>query len=150
MQRRERILTRARFLRILLSSAVMAAGTIAVLVWGPGPEPRLDQPTAAGTMAFATFVFFQAFNLLNVRSDTRSVFSAATFENRWTFIATGSVVVLLVLVVEMDALHGVFTTIDLTSWQWLTAFAIGSTILWVSEVVKAGLRWRHQTGPTSV
>jgi P-type Ca2+ transporter type 2C len=88
--------------------------------------------------------------LLNVRSDTRSVFSAVTFENRWTFVATAAVVLLLVLVVEMDALHGVFTTIDLTSWQWLTAFAIGSTILWVSEVVKAVLRWRHQTGHTSV
>jgi Ca2+-transporting ATPase len=145
---RERILTRPRFLRILLASAVMAAGTLAVLVWGPGPEPRLDAPTTAGTMAFATFVFFQAFNLLNLRSDTGSVFTRATFENRWTFIATSAVVLLLVLVVEADVLHGVFTTTDLASGQWLACVAIGSTILWVSEVVKFVLRRRNRSTHT--
>ena len=72
---RERILTRPRLLRILLASAVMAAGTLTVLVNAPGPEPQLGVPTVAGTMAFVTFVFFQAFNLLNVRNDLRSAFS---------------------------------------------------------------------------
>jgi P-type Ca2+ transporter type 2C len=72
---RERILTRPRLLRILLASAVMAVGTLAVLATAPGPEPQLGVATVAGTMAFVTFVFFQAFNLLNVRDDTRSVFN---------------------------------------------------------------------------
>ena len=52
--------------------------------------------TAAGTMAFVTFVFFQAFNLLNVRHDTRSVFSRETLENPSAFVATAAVIVLLV------------------------------------------------------
>ena len=77
---RERILTRPRLLRILLASAVMAAGTLAVLASAPGPEPQLGVATVAGTMAFVTFVFFQAFNLLNVRDDTRSVFSRETLQ----------------------------------------------------------------------
>ena len=47
--------------------------------------------TVAGTMAFVTFVFFQVFNLLNVRHDTRSVFSRETLENRSAFVATGAV-----------------------------------------------------------
>jgi Ca2+-transporting ATPase len=118
------------------------AGTLAVLVWAPGPEPRLDEATTAGTMAFATFVFFQAFNLLDVRSDTRSVFSRATIENRWTFVATAAVVALLVFVVEADVLHGIFTTTDLTSGQWLAGVAIGWTILWVGEALKLVLRLR--------
>ena len=84
-----------RLLRILLASAVMAAGTLAVLVGAPGPEPRLGVPTVAGTMAFVTFVFFQVFNLLNVRHDTRSVFSRETLENRSAFVATAAVIVLL-------------------------------------------------------
>jgi Ca2+-transporting ATPase len=93
-------------------------------------------------MAFVTFVFFQAFNLLNVRHDTRSVFSRETLENHSAFVATAVVVVLLVLVVEMGALHGFFTTADLTSGQWLTCTAIGSTILWTGELVKIILRTR--------
>jgi Ca2+-transporting ATPase len=145
---RERILTGPRFLRILLASVVMAAGTLAVLVWAPGPEPRLDEPTTAGTMAFATFVFFQAFNLLNVRNETRSVFTRETLDNPSAFVATAAVVVLLVLVVEMDVLHGVFTTTDLTSGQWLACVAIGSVSLWVGELVKLVLRTRARRSPS--
>src|SRR6185436_3198958 len=74
----ERILTRRRIGRILLGSLVMAAGTLAVLWWAPGPPPRLGQASVAGTMAFVTFVFYQVFNLLNVRHYTRSVFSRQT------------------------------------------------------------------------
>ena len=139
---RERILTRPRLVRILLASAVMAAGTLLVLVYAPGPEPQLGVPTVAGTMAFVTFVFFQVFNLLNVRNDLRSVFSRETLENRSAFVAIGAVVVLLALLVEMDALHDFMTTTDLTSGQWLTCVAIGSAILWVGELVKIGLRAR--------
>jgi Ca2+-transporting ATPase len=139
---RERILTRPRLVRILLASAVMAAGTLAVLVNAPGPEPQLGVPTVAGTMAFVTFVFFQVFNLLNVRNDLRSAFSRETLENRSAFIATGAVVVLLVLIVEMDVLHGFMTTTDLTSGQWLACVAVGSAILWVGELVKLVLRVR--------
>jgi Ca2+-transporting ATPase len=138
----ERILTRPRLLRILLASAVMAAGTLVVLATAPGPEPRLGVPTVAGTMAFVTFVFFQVFNLLNVRNDLGSVFSRETLENRSAFAATAAVIVLLVLIVEMDIAHSFFTTTDLTSGQWLACAAIGSAVLWAGELVKIVLRAR--------
>ena len=118
----------------------LVAGTLLVLANAPGPEPQLGLPTVAGTMAFVTFVFFQVFNLLNVRNDLRSVFSRETLENRSAFVAVGAVIVLLALLVEMDALHGFMTTTDLTSGQWLVCVAIGSAILWVGELVKIGLR----------
>jgi P-type Ca2+ transporter type 2C len=59
------------------------------------------------TMAFTTFVFYHSFNLLNVRHDTRSVFSRETLNNHTAFIATAAVIVLLVAVVERGALHQV-------------------------------------------
>lgn len=95
-------------------------------------------------MAFATFVFFQAFNLVNVRNDTRSAFSRETLENHTAFVATVAVIVLLALIVEMDVLHWIFTTTDLTSGQWLTCVAVGSAILWVGELVKLVLRLRRK------
>lgn len=144
---RERILDRRRLRRILLSSAVMAAGTLAVLVWAPGPEAQLGVASVAGTMAFVTFVFFQVFNLLGVRHDTRSMFSRETLSNTSAFIATASVVVLLVGVVQVDVLHGFFTTTDLTVGQWLLCAVIGSAILWVGEGVKVVLRHREPTPP---
>jgi magnesium-transporting ATPase (P-type) len=87
-----------------------------------------EAAAVAATMAFTTFVFYQAFNLLNVRHDTRSVFSRETLNNHTAFIATAAVIVLLVAVVERGALHQVFTTTDLASGQWLICAAVGSTI----------------------
>jgi Ca2+-transporting ATPase len=88
-------------------------------------------PTVAGTTAFVTFVFVR-----------RSTCSTSATTNRSAFVATAAVIVLLVLVVEMDVAHGFFTTTDLTSAQWLACAAIGSTVLWVGELVKIFLRAR--------
>ena len=140
---RERILTRQRLIRIVLAGAVMAAGTLAVLSWAPGAEPRLGEPTVAGTMAFVTFVFFQIFNLLNVRHDTRSFFSRETLHNPSAFLATAVVTVLLGFAVETDVLRRFFTTTDLSAGQWLVCAAVGSTILWIGELVKIALRARQ-------
>lgn len=155
----ERILTPQRLIRIVLAGMTMAAGTLAVLIWVPGAAPLPGQPTAAATMAFAAFVFFQIFNLLNVRHDIRSVFSRETLQNLSAFTAIAIVIALLTLVVEMDVLHGFFTTTDLTFGQWLTCAAVGSSILWIGELVKIVLRARarhtrdeaspqHKTGTT--
>jgi hypothetical protein len=63
-------------------------------------------------------------------------------------VVEGRADVLLGLVVEMDVLHGVFTTTDLTSGQWLVCVAIGSVILWVGEFVKLVLRTRTRRSPS--
>lgn len=141
---REPILTRERLIRILLTSAVMATGTAAILAWAPGPAPAVGQAGVAGTMALVTFVFFQAFNLLTVRHPTRSLFHRETLHNANPLIAALAVVSLLLLIVELDALHGFFTTTDLTFGQWLICLAVGSVILWVGELVKALLRARDR------
>ena len=136
----ERILTRQRLGRIMLAAVVMATGTLAVLQWAPGPEPRLGAATVAGTMGFVTFVFFQVFNLLNVRHFSRSIFSRETLHNSSAFLAIAGVVLMLVLIVETGAVRGLFTTADLTLGQWLVCAAVGSTILVAGEIVKAVVR----------
>ncbi|MEV1005066.1 HAD-IC family P-type ATPase [Nonomuraea sp. NPDC050202] len=138
----ERILTTARLLRILLAGLIMAGGTLAVLALAPGGPALAGQGSVASTMAFVTFVFFQVFNLVNVRDDLRSAFHRDTFANRTTFAAVGVVIVLLVAMVEWPGLHPFFTVVDLTSGQWLACTAAGSTILWVGELVKLILRSR--------
>ena len=58
----------------------MAAGTCWVLLSAPSlfPEAAAASGNFATTLAFTTFVFYQVFNLLNVRSETSSVFSFQT------------------------------------------------------------------------
>ncbi|GAA1755253.1 cation-translocating P-type ATPase [Kocuria aegyptia] len=131
----EALLTRGRVARILLAATVMTAGTLSVLLlagtWFPGI------PAAGATaLAFTTFVFFQVFNLLNVRSEHRTVFSRRTFSNRAVWAALAAVVVLQAAVVHTPLLQGVFDTAALTGAQWCVAVAIGSTVLWAEELRK--------------
>ncbi|MCC9196656.1 cation-translocating P-type ATPase [Arthrobacter sp. zg-Y820] len=143
---REPLLTRRRILRILTMGIVMAVGTCSVLYLAPQMYPEsAGDPLFATTLAFTTFVFYQAFNLLNVRSATGSVFSLHTFTNRAIWVSLAAVVVLQVLVVQLGVLQGLFDTTDLTSGQWFLALGVGSTALWISEIRKAVSRFRLRT-----
>jgi Ca2+-transporting ATPase len=137
----ERLLTRARLLRILGLGIVMAGGTLAVLTVAPMLFPdSADDAAFASTLAFTTFVFYQVFNLLNVRSDTHSVFSAQTLTNRSIWVALVAVIILQVCVVQLEVLQGLFDTTGLTAPQWGLAVLVGSSALWVEEIGKAVVR----------
>ncbi|MDM7490661.1 cation-translocating P-type ATPase [Rhodococcus sp. CSLK01-03] len=145
---RERLLSRDRLRRILGLGIVMTAGTVAVLHYAPQWFPEsADDPLFATTLAFTTFVFFQVFNLLNVRSELGSVFSLQTLTNHSIWIALVVVVVLQVCVVQTAFLQGFFDTTALTSQQWALAVGVGSSVLWVDELVKAtGRSMRRRRG----
>ncbi|MCO4253433.1 cation-translocating P-type ATPase [Pseudarthrobacter raffinosi] len=147
----EPLLTRDRLLRILGLGTVMAAGTIAVLVLAPAlfPENTAD-PALPTTLAFTTFVFYQVFNLLNVRSDSASVFSRQTFTNRSIWVSLIAVIVLQIMVVNLEVLQGLFDTTAMSSAQWGLALLVGSSVLWAEEIRKTIIRRRNrrQSSPT--
>ncbi|NLV80147.1 MAG: cation-translocating P-type ATPase [Rhodococcus sp.] len=138
---RETLLNRARLQRILGLGVIMAVGTLAMLHFAPDLFPdSAGDPRFATTLAFTTFVFFQVFNLFNVRSDLGSVFSAQTLTNHTVWIALAAVIVMQICVVQFAALQEFFDTTALTSQQWLCAVAVGSTVLWVDEIGKVVAR----------
>ncbi len=139
---RESLLTRPRIARITLAATIMTLGTLAVLVWADDWFPGIS-PQQVLTLAFTTFVFFQVFNLLNVRSDAASVFAPQTFTNRSIWVALTGVVLLQIAVIQMPVLQNLFSTTDLESAHWLTAVALGSAVLWSEELLKMVLRVRR-------
>ncbi|MFZ3453642.1 cation-translocating P-type ATPase [Arthrobacter sp. 7Tela_A1] len=150
---REPLLTGQRLVGLLVSGLVMAAGTCWVGLASPSIFPGSEAPGEdfATTMAFTTFVFFQVFNLLNVRSETSSVFSLQTFTNRSIWLALGAVVVLQVLVVQVGVLENLFDTSPLTADQWLLCIGTAASIIVVSEASKAAaaIRRRRATRETA-
>lgn len=140
----EPLLPPNRLLRILGLGVVMAAGTTAVLVLAPVlfPESPTD-PLVGTTLAFTTFVFFQVFNLLTVRSESGSVFALQTFTNGSIWVALLAVVVLQFLVVTLDVFQRFFGTTALSSTQWGLALLVGSSVLWVDEIRKVIVRSRN-------
>ncbi|UPO78264.1 cation-translocating P-type ATPase [Arthrobacter sp. Helios] len=136
---REPLLTGQRLAALLVSGLVMAAGTCWVLLSVPAlfPDSAAASPNFATTMAFTTFVFYQVFNLLNVRSETSSLFSLQTFTNRTIWLALGAVVVLQILVVQLGVFEALFDTVPLTADQWMLCIGVAATIVVVSELSKA-------------
>ena len=134
--RDERILTRPRWVAIGTAAVVMAAGTLAVLELAPGSDPRAGSATVAGTMAFNTFVLFQFFNILNVRSDHLTVFRRATLGNVQLWRALAAVLVLQVGVTHFGPMQRLFDTTSISGVQWLVCIGVASTVLVVEELRK--------------
>ena len=141
----EKILTPQRWGAVIYSSLIMAVGTLAVLVWAPGPEAEAGVATVAGTMAFNTFVLFQFFNILNARSDRNSVFRRQTFTNPQLWIALAAVIVLQVGVTHVGFMQDLFDTTSISGVQWLVSLAVASSVLWLEELRKIAVRRRPVT-----
>ena len=142
----ERILTRPRWTAVGLAAVTMAVGTLLVLLWAPGEDPRAGVATISGTMAFNTFVLFQFFNILNTRSDSRSTFSRSTFTNKWLWSSLAVVILLQVAVTHASFMQSLFETTDITTAQWLVCVAVASSILWVEEMRKFVVRTTMRKG----
>ncbi|MCR5980657.1 HAD-IC family P-type ATPase [Gordonia jinghuaiqii] len=137
----ERLLTTDRILRILFLGVVMTVGTIGTIVFADDVFPdSASDPLFATTLGFTTFVFYQVFNLLNVRSERGSVFSLQTFTNQAIWISLVAVIVLQVAVVNVGFLQDLFDTTGLTAAQWAWAVGVASSVLVVEEVRKAIVR----------
>ena len=130
------ILTGRRIGRLLWFAAIMAAGTLGLLVWA---RDQWGEGVAL-SMAFTTFVLFQMFNVFNARTEHETVFTRQVFANTKLLLAIGSVVLLQVLAVEWGPLQNLFDTESLTWPQVGLCFTVASTILWLEEIRKVCAR----------
>lgn len=89
----------------------------------------------ARTAGFTVLVFAQLFNCFNARSEYTSAFSHL-FVNPWLWGAIALSLVLQVAVVHVGLLNVAFGTVPLTPEQWLVCAAMGSVVLWTSELRK--------------
>ena len=134
--KQEPILTKQRWFTVGLSALVMAVATTLLFEFAPGDHQAATTASIAGTMGLNTFVLFQFFNILNVRSDSRSVFSRLTFTNKALWISLASVLLLQVAVTHVGFMQSLFDTMSITFAQWMICVAVASSVLWVEEIRK--------------
>lgn len=132
------VITRTMWFDIFFVGIIMMLGTLAVMDWAlPGgiiPGTAGSMPYAQ-TMAFTTLVFFQLFNALNARSDELSAFTGL-FANKWLWLALAVSAALQVAVIYTPFLQQAFGTVPLSATDWLICVGVGSTVLWLRELVK--------------
>jgi Ca2+-transporting ATPase len=139
--RAEGVITRQMWIGIFFVGAIMAMGTLLVLD-GSLPGGLIEgsgQMRYAQTMAFTTLMMFQLFNVFNARSDEQSAFHDL-FRNHWLWIAVAGSLVLHFAVIYAPFLQSAFSTVSLTSGDWLRCAAVASSVLWLRELSKVVTR----------
>ncbi|MFK4023339.1 cation-translocating P-type ATPase [Streptomyces albogriseolus] len=130
----ERILNGRRLIAITRSGVVMAAGTVAVFA---SARALTDDTATATTMAFTTFVLFQLFNALAVRSEGGPVLGRHQLHNRTLWICLAAVLVLQVIAVQAPFAQDVFDTVALSAAQWAVCLLTASSVLLTEHAWRA-------------
>ncbi|KVW96659.1 metal ABC transporter ATPase [Thiobacillus denitrificans] len=131
----ERILSLARFKRLLMYGIIMSAGTLGLFYYA-----QARGEAYALTLAFTTFVLFQFFNVFNARAEHHSAFNRQFFSNGKLWAALATVVGLQALVVHWTPAQAIFDTTALSAQDWGLAFAVASSILLLDEGRKLMLK----------
>jgi Ca2+-transporting ATPase len=126
------ILSWRRLGNLFTYGLTMAVGTLAILYYGLQTNPT----GYAATLAFTTFVLFQAFNVFNARAERVTTFNQHFFANRMLWLAISSVVLLQIVAVHWPPAQIVFHTASLKPADWLIAFAVASSVLVFEELRK--------------
>ncbi|KAK7808094.1 hypothetical protein U0070_009408, partial [Myodes glareolus] len=135
---KDSILTKNLILKILVSSIIIVCGTLFVF-WR---ELRDNVITPRDTtMTFTCFVFFDMFNALSSRSQTKSVFEIGLCSNKmFCYAVLGSIMGQL-LVIYFPPLQKVFQT---ESLNLLFLLGLTSSVCIVSEIIKKVERSREK------
>ncbi|KOS16705.1 Calcium-transporting ATPase 1 [Escovopsis weberi] len=134
-KRNDPVLTRRLVQRVLVSAAIIMAGTL----WtykkqiADGAAPRRDT-----TMAFTCFVFFDMFNALSCRSESKSLLRGeiGLLSNPLFNWAVALSILGQLLVVYLPWLQDVFQTEAVGVGDLLRLFALCSTVFWADELRK--------------
>ncbi|KAJ3344324.1 High affinity Ca2+/Mn2+ P-type ATPase-like protein [Gonapodya sp. JEL0774] len=150
----EPIVTRRLITRILTSAFTMVIGTL----WVFQGELRQGTVSARGTtvvrdlhylsnkglvgvialisQTFTSFVFFDLFNSLACRSESRSIFEIGLFSNSMYNGAFAFSLAGQLLVIYLPLLQSVFQTEALPLSDLLHIALVASTVLWIDEMRK--------------
>ncbi|CAB3369455.1 Hypothetical predicted protein [Cloeon dipterum] len=127
------MITKAVIVNVILSASIIILGTL----WVFNREMSDNKITPRDTtMTFTCFVFFDMFNALSCRSQTKSIFTVGLFTNKIFLIAVSLSVIGQLLVIYFPPLQLVFQTEALTIKDLIFLLCLTSTVFWVSEIKK--------------
>nr|XP_021396721.1 calcium-transporting ATPase type 2C member 2 [Lonchura striata domestica] len=127
------ILSKSLILKIFMSAIIIISGTLFVF-WKENPKGGITPRTT--TMTFTCFVFFDLFNALTCRSQTKLIFEIGFFRNRmFLYSVLGSFLGQLA-VIYIPPLQKIFQTENLGVLDLLFLTSLASSVFVVSELLK--------------
>ncbi|KAM8827052.1 calcium-transporting ATPase type 2C member 1 isoform 1-T1 [Synchiropus picturatus] len=136
---RDSILTRSLLFKVLVSAFIIVCGTL--FVFWRELQDNVITPRDT-TMTFTCFVFFDMFNALSSRSQTRLVHEMGLCSNRTFCFAVLASIMGQLLVIYFPPLQSVFQTESLSIFDLMFLVGLTSSVCVVSEVMKRVERGR--------
>lgn len=127
------MLSKDILINIILSASIIVCGTLYVFKEMMEDGKITNRDT---TMTFTCFVFFDMFNALSCRSNTKSVFQLGLFSNKAFCLAVLFSLVGQMLVIYTPPLQYIFQTEALSAGDLFFLVCLTSSILIMSEVKK--------------
>lgn len=130
---KDSILSKGLLIKILFSAVIIMSGTLFVY-WKELPEGKSSTRTT--TMTFTCFVFFDMFNALSCRSQTKSIFKIGLFRNRvFVYTVLGSLLGQMA-VIYFPPLQRVFKTEGLGALDLMFLVVLASSVFFALELWK--------------
>ncbi|XP_033323331.1 secretory pathway calcium atpase [Megalopta genalis] len=129
---KEPMITRHLIINVLLSAIIIILGTL----WVYNREMVNGNTARDTTMTFTCFVFFDMFNALSCRSQTKSIFTIGLWSNKMFLVAVTLSVIGQMLVIYFPPLQRVFQTEALTAKDILFLVVLTSSVFVISEIKK--------------
>lgn len=118
---------------ILLSAFIIVSGTLYVFYHEMTDGKVTSRDT---TMTFTCFVFFDMFNALACRSQTKSIFEIGFFTNKTFLLSVGGSIIGQLLVIYFPPLQRVFQTESISLTDMFSIIMLTSSVWLVSEAKK--------------
>ncbi|MDR2036451.1 MAG: calcium-translocating P-type ATPase, PMCA-type [Bacteroidales bacterium] len=128
------IMNRSFVIRILLQGCMVGVLSLTAFLIGMKSSVEVAQ-----TMTFAVLAFSQLTHIFNVRSVNHSAFRNM-FKNKYLLGAIALVGLMMVIVLEVPALHDIFHLATLSQAQWIWVICLSLAPLLIVELVKGIMR----------
>ncbi|NWW75204.1 AT2C2 ATPase, partial [Climacteris rufus] len=130
---KDTILSKSLILKIFMSAIIIISGTFFVF-WKENPKSGITPRTT--TMTFTCFVFFDLFNALTCRSQTKLIYEIGFFRNHMFWCSVLGSFLGQLGVIYIPPLQKIFQTENLRVLDLLFLIGLASSVFVVSELVK--------------
>lgn len=134
---KEPIINKRLVINVLLSAFTIVCGTLFVF-WKEMSDNKITPRDT--TMTFTCFVFFDMFNAMGCRSQTKSVLTIGLLTNRMFLFSVGGSLIGQFLVIYFPPLQSVFQTEALYFSDLVFLILLTSSVFIVSEIRKLFIR----------
>ncbi len=130
-KKNENILSKEIIPFLILMTVIMAIITLSFFFYHLSVDGDIEK---ARTAAFTAMAFTQLFNVLNMRSMTRSIFEIGLFSNKYLVYSLGSAVILQIIAIYY--LEAIFHFEALAYGEVVLIVLACSLVLWAGEIYK--------------